>query len=183
MNDFPDVMVDVETTGLRPDRAGMIQLAAVRFNLLNGTVDVSNMFNRCLALPPTRYWDEGTRSWWMKDKKQLLLSIMQRMEDPLTVMRDFVGWASPVNSLRFWSKPSHFDFNFVSSYCADLDVMNPFDFRQATDMRSYLRGLYQGREVPVLDLPFEGDAHNALFDVLHQIKELVAHQRLATGQA
>ena len=79
---FYDVMVDLETTGTSPDETAMIQLAAVKFNLAEGTVDSTDMFNRCLSIPPKRFWDEGTRQWWGQQKREILLDIYARMEDP-----------------------------------------------------------------------------------------------------
>jgi hypothetical protein len=177
---FTDVMVDIETTGTMPDRNAMIQLSAVRFNLAEGTVD-PDIFNRCLWIPTHRFWDEGTRRWWMDGKKDILRSIMDRMECPRVVLQDFIQWAGPTNSLRFWSKPSHFDFNFLSSYCHDLELTNPFSFREANDMNTFLRCLYFPERVPSLDIPFEGEAHDAIWDVFHQIKTLLAHHQAVRG--
>lgn len=167
-------MVDIETTGTRPDRGAIIQIAAVRFDLEIQAVD-PNTFNRCLALPPHRFWEEGTRHWWMQQKRHVLQDIFHRMEDPRTVMNDFVNWACEVENPIFWGKPTHFDYTFISSYLHDFDLPNPFSFRMANDMNSFLRARYFPNPVPDLNIPFEGDAHNALWDVFHQIKILFAH--------
>lgn len=172
--EFTDVMVDVETTGTNPDRAALLQISAVRFNLQERTVD-NNFFDRCLTIPPHRFWDEGTRDWWMKQKRSIIQKIFNRAEDPGTVIHDFCKWSYPPSTYRFWSKPSHFDFNFISSYCHDYRYPNPFHFRIATDLNSYLRGLHAPNEVPDLDVPFSGEAHNSLHDTLHQIKILFTH--------
>ena len=47
-------MLDVETTGARPDRAAILQIAAVKFDPLARTIDTADMFNRCLAMPGWR---------------------------------------------------------------------------------------------------------------------------------
>lgn len=171
---FTDCMVDLETTSTLPDRGAIISVSAVRFNPKTRDVD-PHFFDRCLFIPPTRGWSESTREWWLNQKRSILQDIWRRMEEPAVVWRDFCDWAYPVGSLRFWSKPSHFDFNFVSSYCHDYDLVNPFDFREANDLRSFLRGLYFPDPVPDLRVEFDGDAHNSLMDVLHQIKFLYAH--------
>ena len=171
---YTDCMVDLETTGTLPDRAGIIQIAAIKFNLETREVD-TEFFDRCLWLPKWRSWDEGTRTWWGQQRPDILRGIMVRQEDPHVVMREFVEWVGERNQLRFWSKPTHFDFMFLSSYCNDLGVTNPFDFREATDLRSYMRGLYAPEPLQELSVPFIGDAHNALYDTLHQIQVLFAH--------
>lgn len=167
-------MVDLETTHTAPDRGGIIQIAAVKFNLQERTVD-SDFFDRCLFVPNHRHWSESTRSWWHKQKKETLEGILTRAENPHTVIGDFADWAYPVHSLRFWSKPSHFDFMFLSSYFADCGIANPFSYREAMDMNSFLRGRYYPSSVPDIDVPFTGDAHNALADTLHQLRILLVH--------
>jgi len=172
---FFDMMVDVETTGLNSVDNAMIQLAAVKFNLKDRTIDTENMFNRCLAIPPRRYWDEGTRQWWSQQKRSILEEIYGKMEDSRTVMQDyakFVGY-NPAEPIRFWAKPTTFDWGFVASYLTDNEISNPCHFRWATDVNSYIRGLARDASVEQFKTPFEGgDAHNALFDVINQISIL-----------
>lgn len=173
---FTDVMVDLETTGLSPDENAIIQIAAVRFNPLTAEVDGSDMFDECLMIPPKRFWDESTRDWWFK-RPDTLHGIMNRMAIPGEVMQRFSTWATGPGGikLRFWSKPSHFDFMFLQSYAKQFNVLFPFDFREAQDMRSFLRGYYYPKPVPDLDIKLEGVAHNAIFDVLHQIQVVLKH--------
>ena len=138
---YKDVMVDIETTGTQPNRSAMIQLAAVKFNLDDFSVS-PNFFNRSLTMPAWRSWDEDTREWWSK-MPDVFSSIMAKAEDPGIVMRDFADWSiQPGQGLRFWAKPTTFDFMFVTSYLKDFKQPVPFDFREATDLNSYLRGLY-----------------------------------------
>ena len=184
MPKYTDVMVDLETTGVTPDESAIIQIAAVRFNVITGEVDGDDMFDRALMIPPKRFWDEGTRDWWYK-MPDILMSIMNRMEDPVVVTRDFFNWARPKDDdrtlLRFWSKPTHFDFMFLQSYSRQFQLNFPFDFRQAQDQNSFVRGLFFPNPPPELSLNFEGSAHNALFDVLHQIQTVQEYVKKATG--
>jgi DNA polymerase III epsilon subunit-like protein len=170
-----DICVDIETTGTSPDRTAIIQIAAVKFDLLTGEVD-HNFFNECLSIPPTRFWSDDTRSWWMRQKQAVLAGIFERMRDPGTVMNEFVSWAGYDNP-RFWSKPLSFDYPFISSYCKDFGLHVPFSYREAMDCRSYLQGLaFPESPISERDIEFDGDAHNAIFDVLFQIKWLLANQ-------
>lgn len=172
---YYDVMVDVETGGLNPVDSPMIQLAAVKFNLKERTIDTANMFNRCLYIPPRRYWDEGTRQWWSQQKRSVLEEIYSKMEDPRVVLQDYVDWLgyTPAEPYRFWAKPLSFDWPFVASYLSDYEIANPCHFRWATDQNSYIRGLARDPGVEQHKVPFEGgDAHNALYDVINQINTL-----------
>lgn len=177
--DYNDIMVDVETTGLNSVDNAMIQLAAVRFNLKERAIDTSSMFNRCLHIPPRRYWDEGTRSWWGQQKRSILEEIYSKMEDPKTVMQDFANWVgyTPAVPNAFWAKPVTFDWGFVASYFSDFEISNPFHFRYACDANSYIRGMAYDPRVETFKVPFEGgDAHNALYDVINQINMLFKAQ-------
>lgn len=172
---YTDVMVDLETTGLNPDENAIIQIAGVRFNIENKQVD-TQFFDRCLRIPQKRFWDEGTRDWWL-EKEDLLRSLYRRMEDPAIVIKDFQNFCMPVmgQQLRWWSKPSHFDYPFVQSYMKQFGLQMPFDFREANDLRSFLRGVHFPKIIPEVNVSFEGEAHNAIFDTLHQIKILFEH--------
>jgi hypothetical protein len=102
-----NVMVDVETTGTSPDHAGVIQISAVRFNLTDKSVD-NNMFDKCLWLPPGRYWEEDTRAWWGKNPR-ILNEIIGRGEEPQQVIKDFAAWVG-YGGARLWAKPTTFEF-------------------------------------------------------------------------
>lgn len=170
------IMVDLETTGTDSGRHAMIQLAAYRFDLEKGQID-PQPFNRCLTIPNWRTWSESTRAWWTKDKtmREILQGIMSRAEDPKPVLQDFVQWVCKSESPVFWSKPTHFDWGFLESYFNDFGLMNPFHYRRANDMNTFLRGLHFPNEVPNLGVEMRGNAHDAVFDVLHQIETVWAH--------
>lgn len=174
MTQYTDVMVDIETTHTRPDLGAIIQIAAVKFSLWEQTID-TNFFVRSLDIPADRHWSEGTRDWWLDQKPGILQDIYSKMEPPEKVMNEFADWCYPVGSLRFWSKPLSFDFAFVESYFHKYRILTPFDFRSAMDLRSFVRGLYFPGPVKNIDIPFTGDAHNAIWDSLHQLKYLFCH--------
>jgi DNA polymerase III alpha subunit (gram-positive type) len=169
---FPDVMIDLETTGLAPNNSAIIQIGAVRFNLKERTI--GDMFNQSMTIPYGRFWDEGTRNWWAQ-RGQVYQDIMSVARPPAMVMTQFAQWCEPINSMRFWAKPLSFDFPFLQSYFTQFDLQFPFDFRQANDMNTFIRSLYFPEPMPQLDVPFQGDAHNALMDSIHQISVLFAH--------
>lgn len=171
---YTDAMVDIETTSTEASRGAILQIAAVKFNAKTRKVS-PNFFCKSLTIPKWRYWDESTRNWWLEQKEGVLIDIMQKAEPWHTVIHELCEWAWPAGHLTFWSKPTHFDFNFISSYCYDLNLEQPFHYRQANDLNTFLRGLYYPERVPNVDLPFTGDAHNALNDTLYQLKVLFHH--------
>jgi oligoribonuclease (3'-5' exoribonuclease) len=178
---FNHIMVDLETTGVCPDRNGIIQIAAYRFGLKAGEIDPAP-FNRCLFVPAWRSWDMGTLRWWRQDAgmRETLQNIESRAEDPATVLAAFRDWVfqgegKPI----FWSKPSHFDWGFLQSTFKDFSMEMPFHYRFANDMNSYIRGAWHPHEMVEQKVEMHGAAHDAVYDVLNQIQVLWASLRAA----
>lgn len=172
---YPDIMVDLETTGTSPDENAIIQIAAVRFNLREGTVS-PHVFDQALLLPPTRYWDEDTRRWW-SNKKEVFQSIYARARPPRMVVDAFAKWVREgVSDPVFWAKPISFDYPFMQSYFREFEVSNPFHFRMAENMNTFIRARHFPDRPPAYEkeIPFDGDEHNGIDDCFHQIKVLFA---------
>lgn len=177
---WSDIMVDLETTGTDLTKAGIIQIAAVFFDLKTGEIGPS--FNQCLSLPDSFAnfqfdWDIKTLRWWnsTQEKKTILAHILNNAVYPKKVIKDFVSWIR-VNgagrSLHFWSKPSHFDYSLLDKYFRYYGFENPCIYWKARDMRSYILGLVFPEDLPELKLE-SSDAHNALADVMFQVNELI----------
>lgn len=175
---YPDIMVDLETTGTNFGHCAIIEIGAVRFNLADLSV-APDFFRRSLLIPKHRFWQEGGREFWMK-RKETLQEIMRTMEDPKTVLLDFYHWVGH-REATMWGKPSHFEHSFLSSYFEEYDVPNPFHYRKANDMNSFIRGQWFPATPPDIerDLPFTGSSHTALMDSLHQLKVLFEHAKRA----
>lgn len=170
MTSYPDVMVDIETTGTDPAFASIRQIAAVKFNYATG--EIGPMFDRCLWMPASRFWEDSTFNWWQK-MPELSAKIDIRAENPRQVMEDFVAWAGQEYQPRFWAKPTTFDFSFIASYCRMYELDNPFHFRFARDLNSFMAALAGGAEhQDMKHVPFVGSEHNAIDDCLHQITML-----------
>lgn len=171
MAQMTDIMVDVETTGKNPNDAAIIQLAAVKFNYDTG--EIGETFDRAPSWLPRRYWDEDTREFWMKHKN-VYDSIIARSEPALPVFQDFADFALSdhvESGLRFWAKPTTFDWPFVASHYEQLDLKMPFLYRTARDMNSVIAALHGSAEhVSYEDIvPNVGQKHNALHDCAWQI--------------
>lgn len=175
--EYTDVMCDIESTGVRPDLNGLVQLAAVKFNYQTG--EIGGTFNRALHLPWSRSWDESTRQWWASQDPTVWQQIVDRMEPAADVMRDFYEFSvidAPRGGYRFWAKPLSFDFPFVSSYMTQFGYQMPYHYRHARDMNTWIAALRgQGPAHVNMDhVEFTGKAHNALVDCVNQLKVLFA---------
>lgn len=168
-----DVMVDIETTGTNPQYGNIIQIAAIQFNF--ETEEIGPVFDRCLAFAPNRSWSEGTRKWWLDQKPGILSGIIDRMEHPLEVMNAYQQFVlNSGRQLRFWSRGG-FDWAFIASYCEQYELEMPHKFWEARELRTFLAALKGTADEPdmkwVADT-VKGDKHNALFDVVVQLKQL-----------
>ncbi len=175
---FQHIMVDLETTGVSPDRNHLIQIAAVRFNLQTQEYD-PNLFEVCLS--PTanfRCWDEPTRQWWHDPEHQPLLDkIIENGVHPAIALDAFNIWLGEnPPPLVFWGNRNGFDYMFLQSYFKDFGKQFKFDFWNSKDLLSYTEGLFEGAGKPLFrkkDLPFEGNKHDAKDDTLFQLKYLL----------
>lgn len=171
------LMVDIETTGLSPDHAAIIQIGAIKFDLDNRKVGAH--FDQALAMPANRFWDESTKIWWGKHPK-IYAGIVAKMMEPAVVMANFHAWLLedvPEGGYQFWAKPSHFDYPFVASYMRQYgyELNDLAHFRVARDLNSFLAGTCRSAEHVKVDLPAAGMAHSALHDAAHQIDALFVH--------
>jgi hypothetical protein len=172
-------MVDIETTGTNYERNAIIQISAVKFDYVTGQVS-TDFFDRCLHIHPGRVWDGECRAWWQR-QGNVLQEIQSRAEDPYTVMRAFYDWllvdwpSGRREGRQFWAKPTSFDHAFLAHYFNMFGLDFPCHYRFARDVNSFIAGLSGSPDHVTIEeeLSFEGDAHNAIFDVLHQIKVLL----------
>jgi hypothetical protein len=179
---YPEVMIDLETTATDPSHGAIIQLSAVRFNLEEQSID-TNMFDQCLTIPGNRFWEEGTREWWVHECPDVLDTIWPRMQDPLAVLTAFNQWVVRDLGLQrpiMWAKPIHFEYPFIQSYYKQFNLTIPFAYYEAQDLRSWCRA--KGHPDLDREIEFEGVKHNAIHDVLHQIKTLFTLEDLTNGQ-
>ncbi|MES0183298.1 3'-5' exoribonuclease [Mesorhizobium sp. C386A] len=62
-----------------------------------------------------------------------------------------------------------FDYSFIQSYFRQFNLHLPFHYRYAATEQLHRRHATEP-DHPEINVPFSGDVHNALHDVLHQIK-------------
>lgn len=161
-----DIFVDLETSGVNSNDAGIFQIGAVKFNLFTG--EVGETFKVSMKLPKNRYWEEGTRQFWAS-RYTLYNDIVKDSVDPEEGFKSFINWVNKENNenIRAWSKPLSFDLPFIASYCEQYGIANPFKHWLHRDLRSFMMGVY-GEEMPKVTMKQGLVEHDALADALNE---------------
>jgi len=182
MGEMTHIMVDSETTGVTPDIAGIIQLAAIKFNPT--TLQVGGTFDRCPMILPRRRWDDSTRKFWQQDNREVLKTIIARQEPARAVFQafaDFCSEGAPFGGYVFVAKPVKFDWPMIESNMLDLDIVFPFAHHRYLDMHSWISGLRGACDRTAIEdevpFPAGGSKHNALHDCAWQIDCMFAAKR------
>lgn len=183
---YANVMVDLETTGTDPTLHAIIQIAAVTFDFQ--TDKIGDVFSINMSMPPTRSWDEDTRSWWAKQDPSVFAAVSTDPVHPRVAIHMFQQWVlnntSAIVQPVLWAKPVSFEFPFLASYFREFEIDNPFHFRSAIDLQSFIRGMRGDPWAPPFDkeVPMVGDVHNAVDDVFHQIAVALAAKHKFRGE-
>lgn len=180
MEPMTHIMVDLETTDTNPELGGILQIAAIKFNL--ETMEVGGFFDRCPSLLKNRRWAESTSRFW-SGHSEIYQSIVARTEPAEQVFKDFADFACVDGALIFVAKPVKFDWPFLESHFNELQMDMPFAHYNYLDMNSYLTGVcgvtHPGQVK--LDVKANNMAHNALHDCAHQIDTMFTARRRFTA--
>lgn len=160
-----DCFIDLETTGTNPNTASIVQIGAVKFNLMTG--EIGETFKVALKMPKNRYWQEDTRKFWI-NRLSLFNEIVKDEKDTEEGFREFINWINKDTlNVRVWSKPLSFDLPFIASYCEQFNVENPFKHWNHRDLRSFLMAIY-GENLPKLEMKDGMIEHDALNDAMNE---------------
>lgn len=172
---FDNVMLDIETGGLHPDKSPIIQIGALRFDLVNQKIDPDSMFLVNVQATASREFDESTKEWWSENpaRMKVYTEICQNAVPAADAMEQLRDWGTQVAAPRFWSKHTHMDYAFIESYFWEFKIRCPWLYKDVTDIDSFIYGLQcagyaKNLTQPELNLP----AHNALGDCLWQTQYL-----------
>lgn len=141
MNTSDHWMVDIETTGLQPNKNAILSIALVKFDYNTFEPTGDQIYER-IDISIGRIWDKETEKWWQQQSPEAYAeAVYGGRETPAVVMYYIAKTVKPGS--YFWAKPAHFDYPFVSSYMTDhlsTNVKNPFNYRKVIDVRSYIIG-------------------------------------------
>ncbi len=168
------LMIDIETLGTSADSA-ILSIGAVFFEPSSSRL--GNEFYREISLASCQAtgmkMDASTIQWWMKQSKEAQKVFHEEnvtISDALSAFRTFVFNNSKLTNLQVWGNGPSFDNTIVSAAYDRIDVKKPWLHWNERCVRTMVE---LGRAIgidPKKDLPFEGEAHNALDDAKHQAK-------------
>jgi hypothetical protein len=191
------IMIDLETLGLDPATAPIIQIAAVAFNLGVDHVALTPLFTApidarsCLMAPFNRRLDPETVTWWAKTDPALFIEIM---ENPvrLGLQRALVelgNWMSSIEVEGVWGNGPTFDISILETCYKQADIAIPWSYRVIRDVRTMamIAGedpvCWEGGQMS--DYERTGRAHDAVVDCLRQIRMVqqtwLHHVRQSSG--
>lgn len=161
-----DVSLDIETLDTVPG-AKILTIGAVRFCRQTGALDEPFY----VALDPTLTPGSVSRStfrWWKGQSEEAREAAFGGRTEPAKAMHmlaEYVG-----NDTCVWGNGAHFDISLLEWLFNATGVGIPWKFWNVRDMRTVV-------DLSPLDknaIPFEGVAHNAQADAVHQAKVIGA---------
>lgn len=174
------VMLDLETMG-QGNNAAIVAIGAVFFEPTTGEIGAS--FYQKIDLKSSAVYSEidaSTVLWWLQQSDEARAEITS--EDTYSLpdaLAEFSDWIEQIENFKarvVWGNGSSFDNVIIENaykavgFCKKpWAFWNDRDVRTAVELGRKLRGFD-----PKKDMPFEGTAHNALDDAIHQAKYVSA---------
>lgn len=176
-----NVMIDIETMGTNI-KAPVLSIGACFFDPATGTPGEG--FHRRINWTTGfdgRVVDPSTVKWWMKQSHDARSSILREGSDVTSVLYDFCLFFTRNGGQNPWGNGATFDISMLEDLLNQHGINIPWKFWAIRDVRTVV-DLADGI-VDRADFKFEGTAHNAYHDALHQAKYVSAmYQALRAGK-
>lgn len=173
------VMLDLETMG-QGNNAAIVAIGAVFFEPTTGEIGAS--FYQTIDLESAAKYgeiDPSTVLWWLKQSDEARDEITRLDTYSLPdALAEFTQWIEQIESFKariVWGNGSSFDNVIIENAFKAVRYRKPWAFWNDRDVRTVVE---LGRTLkgldPKKDMSFEGTAHNALDDAIHQAKYVSA---------
>ena len=168
------IMIDLETMGTTPG-CPILSIGAVTFDA-NGVRE--NPFYSAIKLPDNPTVSASTLLWWLNQSEEARHTLIDDQEAALSVeeaLKSFYTWVD--ESLRdawvggVWANGASFDLPIIEHAMRDVGVDVPWPFYMHRCFRT-MKSL-PGADAAGVKPEFEGTAHNALDDAIHQAEWLI----------
>lgn len=168
-----DLMVDLETLGTGPESV-IVSIGAAFFNPKTG--EVGDKFYGNIDLESSINYgdvDASTIKWWLQQSVDAR-KVFDGGHDLKVVLEDLskgICASSSVDEVRIWGNGSTFDNAILRNAYNTTGIDVPWKFWNDRDVRTVVDLGYRMLNVDLKKATeFTGTQHNALDDVLHQIK-------------
>ncbi len=179
-NQFPfsHVMCDLETLGKQPGDI-IVTAAFAQFDLKTGAVGEKLLINIDAASSEKAGLkiNADTIMWWMNQsqeaQKALISSTALTLPNALVSITNFCKNTRACNegsSFNLWGNGSMFDNAFLEAAYDVVNEVYPWSFWEHRDVRTLVQLAKEFGFDVKKETKMAGTAHNALDDVLHQIK-------------
>jgi hypothetical protein len=181
-------MIDLETLGIDPVTAPIIQIGAEAFDLDGDgpRTDVPPFRlhvdpKSSLVAPFNRVINADTVAWWAETDPELLVQIMRSKEKPLEhALAELSIWVLGLNSSApldvegVWANGATFDVVMLEMAYKQAGMRAPWHFRAIRDVRT-MAMIAGDHDVcwtggTVTDIERDGAKHDALVDCLRQLR-------------
>lgn len=174
------LMIDLETMGNKPT-APIVSIGAVLFDPQSGAL--GEEFYTAVQLESSMAQgavpDGDTIIWWLKQSPEARAAICADDAMPvvaaLSELSHFINrHADNPKYLKVWGNGANFDNVIIRGAYERVGHICPWQFWNDQDVRTMVT---LGRAIgfdPKRDMPFDGEAHNALADARHQAKYVSA---------
>lgn len=178
-----DVMVDLETLGTGPDST-IFQIAAIAFDIRTGKHLAS--FNKIADISKNVSYEMNvsgdTLKWWLNTDKELLARLLNDGEGSSSeLIVEFHTWltgVSTIGEIHLWGNGILFDNNLIRTQMESQGLKYPVKYNKDRDVRTIVDLLcaklgMSEKELREKHYDSTLSAHDALNDVINQIKALV----------
>lgn len=165
------LMIDLETMGTRVGSA-ILSIGACYFDPQTGKIGEhfyeAIRLKTCLDAGLSQ--DDSTVEWWGKQSTESQTAAFAGIESLANVLARFTGFIKNPGQIQVWGNGSVFDIPMLEAAFEACLYTIPWKFWNIRDVRTVVEmGQVIGID-PKRDIPFDGVAHNALADALHQAK-------------
>lgn len=173
------LMIDIETMGKKLN-APIVAIGGVFFDPATGELgpEFYTAVNLDSAIRQGAAPDGKTIIWWMKQSQEARAAICvdeaESITNALSIFNDFIYSNTNPRYLKVWGNGAVFDNVILRGAYERAGIPCPWPFWNDSDVRTIVM---LGRAVgfdPKRNMPFEGEAHNALADSRHQARYVSA---------
>lgn len=182
------MMIDIETLGTGPT-APILSFAAATFDPLEFggsynqrplylNVSLDEQLSKSYAKP-----DADTVMWWLKQDEGARNRLTDpKPIDPESAYKALRGYTETHKPEAVWANGATFDFPILDYSHRAFGMKLPWHYRAVRDMRT-LYALWGDLDNAMIAVGRTGEKHDALDDVIHQIKVVQAYYKGFKGLA